>query len=175
MDNAYQLVFNTGISAADCWEWNQLTVDNKTLQDLKTFFTAVQREWRLSLQNNTGTPYGAAHNATARLDDGYLQQETVDAIANLAAATASDRAAIAQLTATLERLTADLVTMNTKLIAALQTQRSIWGGNGRRSRGHKGEDSAGTGATTPTHGAPTGAGTATRTEKQYLEPPIHYC
>ena len=37
----------------------------------------------------------------------------MDAIANLAKATASDRAAIAQLAATVERITAELITVNT--------------------------------------------------------------
>ena len=71
------------------------------------------------LQNETGTPYGGAHNATARPEDEYLQQETVDAIANLAASTARDYVTIAQLTATVERLTTELVTVNTKLVAKL--------------------------------------------------------
>ena len=80
------------------------------------FFAAAHREWRLFIQNETGTFYGAAHNTTANPDDGYLQQETVDAIANLATAMASDRAAIAQLMSTVERLTAELVTVNAKLV-----------------------------------------------------------
>ena len=105
-DNAYQLVFNMGIFAEDFWEWNQRTADNKTLPNLKTFFAAAHREWRMSLQNDTVNPYGVLHNATARPDDGYLQQETVDTIANLATATASGCAAIAQLTTTVESLTA---------------------------------------------------------------------
>ena len=54
-DNAYELVSNAVIFVADCWEWNQWTADNKTLPDLKTFFTDVHREWHLSLQNKTGT------------------------------------------------------------------------------------------------------------------------
>ena len=79
------------------------------------------------LQNETGTPNGAAHNATAIPDDQYLQQETVDAISNLATATASNCATITQLTATVERLTAELVTVNAKLVADLQPQRSSRG------------------------------------------------
>ena len=59
----------------------------KTLPHIKVFFAAAHREWRLSIQNETGEPYGAAHNATTYLDDGYLQQETVDAITNLATVT----------------------------------------------------------------------------------------
>ena len=134
-DNAYQLVFNTGIFAADFREWNQRTTDNKTLSDLKTFFVAAHRDWRLLLHIETGTLYVAAHNATACPDIRYLQQETVDAIANLATATASNCAAIAQLTDMVERLTSELVTLNTKLIVALKTQRASRDGNGEQSRG----------------------------------------
>ena len=94
-DNSYQFVFNTGNFAAYCREWNQRASDNKTLAHLKVFFAATHREWRLLLQNETVTSYGFAHNATAHPDNGYLQQETVDAIADLATATASDCAAIA--------------------------------------------------------------------------------
>ena len=95
VENACQLVFNTGIFAAGCREWNNKSADDKTLPHLKVFLAAAHTEWCLLLRNETGTPYGAAYNATAHPDDGYLQQETVDAIANLATARASDRAAIA--------------------------------------------------------------------------------
>ena len=44
----------------------------------------------------------------------------VDTIAKLATAAASDRAAIAQLTATVTRLTTELATMNVKLVVDLQ-------------------------------------------------------
>ena len=70
------------------------------------FFVAAHREWRLSIQNKTGAPYGAAHNTTVNPDDGYLQQEMVGDIANLATATASDCADIKQLMSTVERLMA---------------------------------------------------------------------
>ena len=130
------------------------------------FFAAAHREWRLSLQNETGTPYGGAYNATTHLDDVYLQQETMDNIANLTKSTASDRAAIAQLTTTVERLTSDLVTVNTKLVTSLQTQRAIQGGCGGRGR------RLGRGTGTATH---TGTVLATGTDDQDLEPPIHYC
>ena len=71
-DNVCQLVFNTGIFAADFREWNQRASDNKALPHLKVFFVAAHRECCLLLKNETGTPYGAAQNATARPDDGYL-------------------------------------------------------------------------------------------------------
>ena len=80
------------------------------------------------LLNKTGTPYGAAHNATAHPDNSYQQQETVGVIANLATATASNCAAIAQFTATVERLTSDLIAVKDKLVNALQPQRVSRGG-----------------------------------------------
>ena len=44
----------------------------------------------------------------------------MDAIANLAMDTASDRAAIAQPTATVARLTTEIATLNVKLVMDLQ-------------------------------------------------------
>ena len=168
MDNAYQLIFNMGIFTADSREWNKRAADDKTLPHLKVFFAAAHREWRLLIQNETGAPYGAAHNATANPDDGYLQQETVDAIVNLVIATASDCTAITQLTSTVERLMAELLAVNAKLVTALQRKRVSQGGRGGRDRGrgHGRETSA---------PAQTGAVAATRFEEQDPEPLIHYC
>ena len=127
-------------------------------------------EWRLLIRNETGTPYGAAHNATAHPDDGYLKQEMVNAITNLAIATASDRDAIAQLTYTVKRIMVELVTVKAKLFTDLQTQHDRQGGcvGQGRERGHRRRH----GASAPTQ---TGAVVATRTKEQDLEPPIHYC
>ena len=115
------------------------------------------------------------NNATAHPEDGYLQQETVDAITNLATSTASNRAAIAQLTATSERLTAEIVIVNAKLVTALHPQRASWGGCGGQSRGRGRGRGRGASTTAPTIVPPTGAVLATRTNNQDLEPPIHYC
>ena len=109
-------------------------MDDKTLPHLKVFFAAANREWRISIQNETGAPYGAANNTTARQDNRYLQQETVDAITNLATATASDCAAIKYLTSTVERLMVEVVTVNAKLVTDPQTKRVSRGGRGGRDR-----------------------------------------
>ena len=89
----------------------------------------------------------------------------MDAISNLETATASNRSAIAQITATVERLTAELINVNAKLVTALLPQRSIRGGRGGRGRGR----GRGVGTTTKT-----GAVLTTRTDDQDLGPPIHY-
>ena len=48
-------------------------------------------------------PTAIRHNAIVCPDDGYLQQETVNAITNLETATASNRTAIAQLKSTVQK------------------------------------------------------------------------
>ena len=98
------------------------------------------------------------HNAPANPDDGYLQQKMVDAIANLATSTASERAAIAQLTDTVARL-------------ALETNHSSRSSRGGRGRNNRGQGK-GNGAVAP---ARTGAGAPTMAEENDLETPIHYC
>ena len=134
VDNAYQLVFYTGIFASDCREWDKRVADNKTLPHLKVSSAAAHREWRLSIQNETGAPCGAAHNATAKPDGGYLHQDTVCTIANLITATASDDATIAQLTSTVARLTTEIEKVNTKLVVDLQKNHSSRGGHEGRDR-----------------------------------------
>ena len=44
VNNAYQLVFNMGIFAADCREWNKWSAVYKTLPHLKVFFATAHRE-----------------------------------------------------------------------------------------------------------------------------------
>ena len=165
INKTYQLVFNTGVFAADCREWNKRALGRKTPPHIKVFFAATHREWRLSIQNETGAPYGTAHNTNVNPDDGCLQQDTVDTIANLETSTASNCAAIAELTATVARLTTELATVNVKLVVAFQTNRASRGGHGGRNR------------TTHGRGDGTGAGAVvsapTMDEAKDLDPPIH--
>ena len=44
VDNTYQLVFNKGIFAANCRDWNKWAAVDKTLPCLKLFFAASHRE-----------------------------------------------------------------------------------------------------------------------------------
>ena len=179
VDNAYHIVFNLGIFAADCRERNKRAATDNTLPHLKFVFAAAHREWRLLIKNEMGAPYGAAHNATANLDNEYLQKYPVDAIANLATSTASDCVAISQLTSTVGRLTAELATVNAKLVIALQKNRdSQCGQRGRDRTNHEKGSGSGVGSGTGTGaGSPerTGASAPTMAEKKDLEPPIHYC
>jgi hypothetical protein len=70
-------------------------------------------DWREEQSQNIGRGYQGQANAVS------YQQETVDAIACLATATASDRQALANLTTTNLALTTELASINAKLITAL--------------------------------------------------------
>ena len=83
-------------------------------------------------------PYGASHNATTNPDNRYLQQDTVDAISNLATVTASDLRAITQIMATVTILTTELATVNKKLVVALQAKRASRGSRGGRNKANRG-------------------------------------
>ena len=72
--NTYQILSKTGVFVDDCWEWNKWAAGNKIPLHLKVFFATDHRECCLSIKNDTGAPYGAEHNATENLDNGYFHQ-----------------------------------------------------------------------------------------------------
>ena len=82
----------------------------------KIDFTISHQEYR---ESQVTTPATAGFNASPpKNPDAHL--ETIDAIANLATTTAADRTAVANLTTTNAALTAELVTVNSKLVKALE-------------------------------------------------------
>lgn len=110
---AYQLVFNTGVFGLDCKEWRKQLPADKTWANFIVFFTERHMDWREEQSQTIGRGYQGQANAVS------YQQETVDAIACLATATASDRQALANLTTTNLALTTELASINAKLITAL--------------------------------------------------------
>ncbi len=118
---AYQIVFQTGIFADDCRDWKRQPTVYKTWPQFKIDFTRAHQEYR---ESQVITP-GAAGFLATDIEPDYgpsdeSQQQTIDAIANLATATAADRSAVAALTATVSDLTKDLSKANSKLIQALE-------------------------------------------------------
>ena len=82
----------------------------------KIDFTISHEEYR---ESQVTTPAAAGSNASPP-DNPDAHLETIDAIVNLATATAADRTAVANLTTTNAALTAELVTVNSKLVKALE-------------------------------------------------------
>ena len=109
---AFQLVFQTGLFPDDCKIWKRQAPELKTRPGFKAFFATAHQEWHESLLSTAGAGFQSANHA--------YQQDTVDAITNLATATASDCASVAALVATNSTLFDGLGTTNAKLVTSLK-------------------------------------------------------
>jgi hypothetical protein len=87
---AYTLVFNTGLFPDACRAWQSRAIAGKTWAQFKLDFATAHREFRLT--NQTAHQSGF-HSANMMIEQGREEsmQDTVDSIAKLATATASDR------------------------------------------------------------------------------------
>ena len=109
---AYQLVFQTCLFLDDCNIWRRKDPADKTCTAFNIFFTISQQEWQESQVTTAGASFQTANTAV-------YQQDTVEAITNLATATDSDRSAVADLTATKRTLTTDIKACQSKIISSL--------------------------------------------------------
>jgi hypothetical protein len=149
---AYQLVFRTGIFANDCKIWKRHAPAYKTWPQFKLDFAMAYQEYNEGLEIS---PRASGFQAEIQKE----QHETIEAIANLATATAEDRKAVANLTETNATLTKDLAAANGKLISTLtlvttltkQLAEARTGNNGNNGNSHR----------------PTPAGTNEYTRKHY--------
>jgi hypothetical protein len=110
---AYTLVSNTGFYPDACRAWQSRVIAAKTWAQLKIDIATAHREFRLT--NQTAQQSGF-HIANMMIEQGRddSMQETAEAIAQLATATASDRGTIATLTTT-----------NTKLVNQLEADHAL--------------------------------------------------
>jgi hypothetical protein len=135
---AYTLIFNTGLFPDACRAWQSRAIAEKTWAQFKIDFATAHREFRLT--NQTAHPSGF-HSANMMIEQGRDEsmQDTVDAIAQLATATASDRGTVATLTTTnaklatqleaaralIAQLKNDIATLKNKIKPAWQGQRPV--------------------------------------------------
>jgi hypothetical protein len=117
---AYTLVFNTGLFPDACRAWQSRATAAKTWDQFKIDFATAHREFRLT--NQTAQQSGL-HGANMMIEQGRndSMQETADAIAQLAMATASDRGTVATLTTTNAKLAYQLEAAR-DLIAQLKSE-----------------------------------------------------
>jgi hypothetical protein len=135
---AYTLIFNTGLFPDACRAWQSRAIAGKTWAQFKLNFTTAHREFRLT--NQTAQQSGF-HSANMMIEQGRDEsiQDTVDAIAQLATATASDRGTVATLTTTnatlatqleaahaqIAQLKNEITTLKNKIKPAWQGQRPV--------------------------------------------------
>jgi hypothetical protein len=104
---AYTLVFNMRLFPDARWAWQSRAIAGKTWAQFKLDFATAHREFRLT--NQTAQQSGF-HSANMMIEQGREEtmQDTVDAIAPLATATASNRGTVATLTTTNAKLATQL-------------------------------------------------------------------
>jgi hypothetical protein len=99
----YTLIFNTGLFPDACRALQSRAIARKTWAQFKIDFATAHREFRLT--NQTAQQSGF-HSSNMMIEQGRdeTMQDTIDAIAQLATETASDRGAVATLNTTNARL-----------------------------------------------------------------------
>ena len=120
LNTAYTLIYDTNSFPQTCREWRRLPEANKTWPEFKTMFSEAHKDYRT--ENASANNRYHAANATFTSDtndDAILPEETQTALANLVAATASDRAVVAALTTANECLSAHVTDLTKQLTEAL--------------------------------------------------------
>jgi hypothetical protein len=104
---AYTLVFNKGLFPNACRVWQSSVIAGKTWAQFKLDLTTAHREFRLSNQTAQQSDF---HSANMMIEQGRdkSMQDTADAIAQLATATASVFGTVATVTKTNPKLAAQL-------------------------------------------------------------------
>jgi hypothetical protein len=135
---AHTLVFNTELFPDACLAWQSRSIAGKTWAQFKLDFATAHREFRLTSQTAQQSGF---HSANMMIEQGHDEsmQETVNAIAQLATAKASDRGTVATLTTTnaklatqleiahaqIAQLKNEIATLKNKIKPAWQGQRPV--------------------------------------------------
>jgi hypothetical protein len=99
VSNAYTIIFNTGMFIEACREWRRRPEPEKTWPNFKAHFAQAHTDLGELNHTTQAAGYHNANNVVA-----HFVQETGDALANLATATAADRDMLRSLQATNEAL-----------------------------------------------------------------------
>jgi hypothetical protein len=135
---AYTLVFNTGLFPNACRAWQSRVIAGKMWAQFKLDFATAHHEFRLINQTAQQSGFHSA-NMMIRQGRDETMQYTVDTIAQLATAAASDRGTVATLTTTNAKLATlleaahaqiahlknEIATLNNKIKPAWQGKRPV--------------------------------------------------
>jgi hypothetical protein len=102
---AYTLEFNRGLFPNACRVWKSRAISRKTWAHLKLSFSTAHLEFRLTYQTAQQSGFHSDNMMIKQVHDESMQ-ETVDAIAQLATATASYHGTVVTLTTTNAKLAA---------------------------------------------------------------------
>ena len=124
VNTAFNVIFRTGLFNDDCKVWKRKPDADRTWVQFKIDFSIAHQE----LVESTQTAQTAGYQGN-NADSGHLnaerEQDTIEAISNLANATLADRESIAALTQTISRLTVEIAESNAKLVRALAANNEL--------------------------------------------------
>jgi hypothetical protein len=111
---AYTLLFNTGLFPDACRAWQSRAIAVKTCAQFKLDFANARLEFRLTNQDAQRSVF---HIVNMMIEQGRedTMQDTLDTIAQLATAAASDRGTVATLTTTNAKLATQLEAVQTQI------------------------------------------------------------
>lgn len=113
LTTAYNLVFKTGLYSDTCRDWRRRPSDEKTWANFQTAFAEAAQDLRESHSTSQDQGY---HGANAAIEEHVrFREDTAEALANLASATASDRSTLASVTAALETANAEIASLKRQL------------------------------------------------------------
>jgi hypothetical protein len=135
---AYTLIFNTGLFPDACRAWQSRAIAGKTWAQFKLDFATAHREFRLTNQTAQQSGFHSDNMMIEQQHDESMR-DTVDAIVQLATATASDRGTVATLNTTnaklatqpeaahaqIAQLKNEIATLKNKIKPAWQGQRPV--------------------------------------------------
>jgi hypothetical protein len=117
VDNAYTLVFGTGMFPEACREWRRTAAIDKTWPNFKTMFYTAHDDLREQQQHTAQG--GGYHQANQAMENFCI--ETAESIAQMANAATADRAVLTEITNTNTTLLAQIKSKD-KEIANLRRQ-----------------------------------------------------
>ena len=119
LNNAYNLIFQTGMFERDCLDWVRKRADDKTWATLKTHFLAAYRHSRDLRRTAQHAGYQQANMALFQQNEEF-HQDTQDALANLAVSNTADRTHMTTMQEQVRNLTQQLEATQ-KLLASIKT------------------------------------------------------
>jgi hypothetical protein len=128
VSNAYYLIHSTGMFIDACREWRRRTTVTKTWANFKTDFAQAHTELGEMNHTSQAAGYHNANNAVAN-----FVNDTGDALANLATATAADRDMLRSLQATNEALLTQQAVKDAELTQLRQQLQQFQAGMSNRT------------------------------------------
>jgi hypothetical protein len=104
----YAKIFATGHFISACRRWNEKPTAEKTWTQFKSHFAAAHRQHNQMQGESAATSGYHSENAAATYNEDHVDEATIEALANLAIATAADRGVVAALTQANSRLAKQL-------------------------------------------------------------------